>query len=194
MGVHQSKPYTGTVIDKARRSDYEDLFIRARSDTGGLLVTNAATRARTAIAIAIVAFFGLSGCAAPEDIVESVRPAVLGVDPAIRDAYFSTASGPGGTTLGVRLYVDPVDTQQLARIIDGSLKAMHASSPERLASFSLDVAEGDMPSEVELNSGAINIEDAVRELGLYDNYSRNRVSGPVDVLTERYGSWDDLHE
>lgn len=157
-------------------------------------MTNAATRAGAAMAVAIVASLGLSGCASPESVVDAVRPAVLAVDPAIRDAYFSTASGPGGTTLGVRLYVDPVDTEHLARIIDGSLQAMHTASPERLASFSLDVAEGDKPSEVELNIGAIDIEDAVRELGLYDDYSRNRLSGPVDVLTERYGSWDDVHE
>lgn len=157
-------------------------------------MTNVAARAGAAIAAAIIASIGLSGCTAPEDIVDAVRPAVLGVDPAIRDAYFTTASGPGGTTLGVRLYIDPVDTERLARIIDGSLQAMHTASPEQLASFSLDVAEGDKPSEVQLDIGAIDIEDAVRELGLYDNYSRNRLSGPVDVLTERYGSWEDVHE
>lgn len=155
---------------------------------------NKASRLGAAIAAALVVPLGFAGCASPESVVEAVEPAVLAVDPAIRDVYFSTASGPAGTSLAVRLYVDPVDTPELARIIDGSLLAIQTASPERLASFKIDVAEGEKPDKVNLNVGDIDIEDAARELGLYDHYSGNSIRGAADVLDDRYGTWKELHK
>jgi len=151
-------------------------------------------RLAAVIAAAIVVPIGLTGCASTPDQTQSVvAAAVAAADPDITDVYVTTGSGVAGTSIRVRVYVQPLDTDGIARVIDESLKAILVSAPQRPASFSLDVAEGDKPSDVNLNVGAIDLEDAARAADLYEHYSDDSLSGPTDVLEDRFGTWEELH-
>lgn len=152
------------------------------------------TRLSAVIAAAIVVPIGLTGCTSTPDHTQAVvSAAVAAADPDITDVYVTTGSGVAGTSIRVRVYIQPLDTDGVARVIDESLKAILVSAPERPASFTLDVAEGSKPSEVNLNVGAIDLEDAARAANLYEHYSDDALSGPTDVLEERFGTWDELH-
>lgn len=152
-------------------------------------------RLTAAIAAVIVLPLGLTGCApATADTETAVATAVSAADPAITDVYVTTASGLAGTSIRVRIYVEPVETGALAKIIDAALSATLEGALARPASFTLDVAEGSKPSDVNLNMGSIPLGDAAREAGLYDHFLDDAISGPADVLEERYGTWDELHK
>ena len=151
-------------------------------------------RLTAALAAAMVLPLGLTGCTtAPSDTESAVASAVAAADPGITDVYVTTANGVAGASIRVRIYVEPVETSELARIIDASLKATLVGAPNRPASFTLDVAEGSKPSDVNLNLGAIPLEDAARAADLYEHFSDDALSGPTDVLEDRFGTWDELH-
>lgn len=152
------------------------------------------SRLTAVIAAAIAVPMGLTGCTTPPNEMQSVvAAAVTAADPDITDVYVTTGSGVAGTSIRVRVYVQPLDTDGIARVIDESLKAILVSAPERPASFTLDVAEGSKPSDVNLNVGAIDLEAAARAADLYEHYSDDALTGPTDVLEERFGTWAELH-
>ena len=152
------------------------------------------TRLGTVIAAALVLPMGLTGCtSSPDDTQSAIHAAVAAADPAITDVYVTTGSGLAGTSVRVRVYIEPSDVSGVARILDASLKAILEGAPERPSTFTLDVAEGAMPSDVNLNVGAVDIEEAARAADLYADYSDDSLTGPTDVLEERYGTWDELH-
>lgn len=151
-------------------------------------------RIGTVIAAALVLPLGLTGCTgSPADTRSAVSAAVAAADPDITDVYVATGSGLAGISIRVRVYIQPVDTAAVARIMDASLKAILVASPERPASFTLDVSEGSKPSDINFNVGAIDLEDAARAADLYSYYSDDAITAATDVLEDRYGTWADLH-
>jgi hypothetical protein len=152
-------------------------------------------RLTAAVAAALALPLGLTGCtASPDDTRSVVAAAVSAADPAITDVFVTTGSGLAGTSIRVRVYIEPEDTAGVARILDASLQAILVGAPERPASFAIDVAEGAKPSTVNLNAGSIDLEDAARAVGLYEHYSDDTLTGATDVLEERYGRWEDVHK
>lgn len=146
-----------------------------------------------AIATAVSLAFTLTACVTPEQFEEAIVPAVADAHPAIVDVHVSSSTGLAGIGPWVRVYVEP-GTEDLASVIDASLRALLVASPERPPSWRLDLAEGPKPDDVNLNLGALDIEEAARELDLYDTYSSRTLSGVTEILEERYGTWEELHE
>jgi len=142
----------------------------------------------------MVSLLALSGCSSPDAMKEAVAQEILAADPAIVDVHMTSATGPGGTRIGARVYVDSVETSDLARVLDASLLAILTGSPERPSSYSLDIAEAPKPSTVVLSRGAIDIDAAVREAGWYEYFSDDSVSGATDDLEKRFGTWEELHD
>ena len=135
----------------------------------------------------------LVGCHVPGPSNEAIIPAIAEAHPAIVDVHVSSATGPSGISPWVRVYVEP-GTEDVAAVIDASLEALLVASPERPPNWTLDLAEGPKPDEVNLSVGELEIEEAARELGLYDTYADRALSGVTEILEERYGTWEELHE
>lgn len=148
----------------------------------------------SAIAAVLAVPLALSGCASPAAMEEDVSSAILKADPAIVDVYMTSATGPGGIRIGARVYVDTTEPADLARVIDASLRAIITASPERPASYSLDLAEAPKPSTVVLSRGAIPLEAAARESGWYEYFSNDKIQGATDDLEARFGTWEELHK
>lgn len=125
---------------------------------------------------------------------DAVAAEILAADPSIVDVYMTSATGPGGTSLGARVYVDSVETDDLARVLDASLKAILTGSPERPSSYSVDLAEAPKPHTVVLARGALDIEAAARQAGWYGSFSNDNISGATDTFEERFGTWEELHD
>lgn len=148
----------------------------------------------SAIAAALAVPLVLSGCASPTDMKDAVAEAILAADPAIVDVYMTSAAGPGGTSLGARVYVDSIETADLARVLDASLRAVLVGAPERPSSYSVDIAEAPKPSKVVLSRGAVSLEAAAREAGWYENFLNDSISASTDTFEARFGTWEELHK
>lgn len=149
-----------------------------------------------AIATSLAVPLALAGCApTPESFYADVRAAVVASDPVIDDAFVTGATGIAGQTARVRIYVTSTEHDDLVRAIDAALKATLASAPVRPPQIGLDVALAPMPSDPSIVSDNLDIEDAARELGLYEGFlSDDVIRGATERFEERYGTWEELHE
>lgn len=152
-------------------------------------------RIAAALAVALATPLALGGCAATPDFDTVVQEAVTASDPVIGDAFTATSTGLAGIGVWVRVYVTSTEHDDLVRVIDTALEATIAASPVRPVSVRLDVAEAPMPGKPNMSQPNLPIEEAARELDLYDGHlSNDIISGTIDFFEERYGTWEELHQ
>ncbi|WP_193509947.1 hypothetical protein [Cryobacterium sp. BB736] len=152
-------------------------------------------RIAAALAVVLATPFALSGCVAAPDFHTVVPAAVVASNPVIEDAFTATSTGIAGVGVWVRVYVTSTEHDDLVRVIDSALEATLAASPVRPVSVRLDVAASPMPGEPNMSQPNISIEDAARELDLYDGHlSDDTISGTIDFFEERYGTWEELRQ
>jgi hypothetical protein len=152
-------------------------------------------RIAAALAVALATPLALSGCAATPDFDTAVQEAVAASDPVIENAFTATSTGLAGIGVWVRVYVTSTEHDDLVRVIDTALETTLAASPVRPVSVRLDVAQAPMPDKPNMSQRNLPIEEAARELDLYDGHlSDDTISGTIDFFEERYGTWEELHQ
>jgi hypothetical protein len=151
-------------------------------------------RITAALAVALATPLALSGCLPTSDFKTVIPEAVAASDPLIEDAYAATSTGPAGVGVWVRVYVISAEPDELVRVIDTALEATLAASPQRPVSLRLDVALAPRPERPNRSQPNISIEQAARELDLYDHFADDAIFGTIDFWEERYGTWEELHQ
>lgn len=152
------------------------------------------SRIAAAAASALLLPLALAGCApTSEQTAERVVSVVTAAHPDITDAYVSSAVGLSGQSIWIRVYVAP-DTASIASVIDASLAAIVHGSPERLTAVTIDVSDKPRPTQVNVDIGALNLDEASEELGFNEFAFNNVFRLSSSDLVERYGEWKEPSE
>lgn len=135
--------------------------------------------------------FAFAGCASPATGFEDqVPPAVTAADPNIVDAYVSTSTSLGGTGFWVRIYLDDTSEPAIAGAVDAALESAYRAAPSKPTHITLDVAAAPRPDDVQLNRGALPLDDElVAQLGLEGRVADDSIRLSANELAERYGAW-----
>lgn len=135
--------------------------------------------------------FAFAGCASPASRFEQeVPPAVLAADPNIVDTHISTSTSLGGTGFWVRIYLDDTSDEAVVGAVDAALESAYRAAPSKPSHITLDVAAAPRPDDVDLNRGALALDDeAVAQLGLDGRVADDSIRLSAAALEERYGPW-----